>query len=63
MEAKEIFRAAKIVLAIYVGYLAVNELSNLRSIFGNYAWMFVIAILAVAVTFIFSSLLRDTASA
>lgn len=58
MEIKEALRAVKIALIIYLAYLAVNEFSNPRSIFGNSMWMLLIAVLAVAATFIFSSLLR-----
>jgi len=62
MGTRDVLRGVKIALIIYLGYLAVNELSNPQSIFGNSMWLLVIAVLAVAAAFIFGSVLRGTAS-
>ena len=59
MESREVLRALKIVLIIYIGYLAVNELSNPHSIFGKSMWLILIAVFAVAATFIFGSFFRS----
>lgn len=62
MDKREVLRAVKIALIIYLAYLAVNEFSNPHSIFGNSMWLILIAVLAVAAAFIFGSVLRGTAS-
>lgn len=62
MDTKEAVNAAKIVLAISLGYLIYSEMSNRTSIFGNYLWMFIIAIIIVGAMSMFSFLLHGGAN-